>query len=372
MSCTCLWRLSGTLVALGVVTLAKTVVLSNTELPVDNFGNALLTGEATLFFEAQDRRYFLYLNNWGGCCGVDCCSSPSGCASCCFHPPSPKYPDACVYTANHSVVAYSTLDFSAWKFEGVVLALADRLQGVEFRPQVVYSPASKLYLMWYEDRWTTGANPGFSINAAATPAGPFRPYMASVVLPGAGRIGDFDLFVDDDGQGYHVRTGLSIVQLNATMTGPTGKFADISLPKLEGPAMFKRNGMYYILAGRGCCACIGGSNIEVYSSAHPLGPYIRQGDVGSRSTAFNASSPYNYVTNAQQTKVIPVTASDGSLQYLWLGNQWVTSRLPGRPRNNDLLYWSLIQFDGNKIRQFVYANSTTVTVSTDSAAPISV
>ena len=29
---------------------------------------------------------------------------------------------------------------------------------------------------------------------------------------------------------------------------------------------------------------------------------------------------------------------------VWLGNQWQTSRLPGRPRNNDLLYFAPLRF----------------------------
>jgi hypothetical protein len=30
---------------------------------------------------------------------------------------------------------------------------------------------------------------------------------------------------------------------------------------------------------------------------------------------------------------------------VWLGNQWVSSAMPGAPRNHDLLYWAVIEFD---------------------------
>ena len=58
--------------------------------------------------------YFFYVNNWGGCPSVDCTPS-EGCASCCYVPPTEKYPDACVFTQNHSVYVYSTTDFRSFR-----------------------------------------------------------------------------------------------------------------------------------------------------------------------------------------------------------------------------------------------------------------
>ena len=91
------------------------------------------------------------------------------------------------------------------------------------------------YLMWYEDRWpaspsdssrssssssaATPTNPGYALAAALHPAGPFHPIADSVVMGGRGKVGDFDVFVDPDtGRGYHVRTGLTIQPLDATMS----------------------------------------------------------------------------------------------------------------------------------------------------------
>jgi hypothetical protein len=48
---------------------AKSVTLSNTALPTDTDGNLLLTGEATIL--AANGLYWVYMNNWGGCPGVD-------------------------------------------------------------------------------------------------------------------------------------------------------------------------------------------------------------------------------------------------------------------------------------------------------------
>jgi hypothetical protein len=66
---------------------ARNVSLSNVVLPTDTSGAPLTTGEVTVL--AHHDTFYVYLNDWGGCGGVDCC--PSGnCASCCFNPPSSK------------------------------------------------------------------------------------------------------------------------------------------------------------------------------------------------------------------------------------------------------------------------------------------
>lgn len=86
--------------------MAAVVRLNNTHLPVDTDGQLLVTGEVDVLW--HDDTYYLYMNNWGGCPGVDCCSSAAGCASCCFNPPSKRYPDGCVYATNHTVMVSNT------------------------------------------------------------------------------------------------------------------------------------------------------------------------------------------------------------------------------------------------------------------------
>ena len=340
---------------------ARAAVLSNTALPLDTAGNLMLTGESSVL--AVNGTFYLYANVWGGCAGVDCCASASGCASCCFAGPN----DPCVYTANHSVVLYSTRDFSSWQFEGVVLAPSGRRAGTEFRPQVVYAAQTGRFVLWYEDRWTSGTNKGYAVATSASPVGPFTTVSDSTPVPGAGRIGDYDIFVDPDtGVGFHVRTGVTIVQLSADLTAAAVPARVYEMPdgSVEGPAMFKRNGLFYLLFGKGCCACLGGSNIDVYTAASALGPYTFRGDVGSNSSqAFDAHSPLNYNTHAQQTKVFTVTAADGSEQFVWLGNQWVTSTQPGRPRAHDLLFWAVLQFDAaGMIKEVAWQDSATISV----------
>lgn len=167
------------------------------------------------------------------------------------------------------------------------------------------------------------------------------------------RTGDYDVFVDDDGQAYHVRTGFVVERLDEDYLGGTGQFSTFSTPKpSEAPVMFKRQGRYYILAGTACCACKGGSSVYVLVAEQPLGPYTFLGDVGSNPGPFKPHSPDNYVTRAQASDVfiwpptVAETSSNASV-FVWLGNQWVTATEPGHPRNHDLVYWTPLNFTSN-------------------------
>lgn len=137
---------------------------------------------------------------------------------------------------------------------------------------------------------------------------------------------------------YHVRTGFDIVRLNAEYTGPDAHIGSFQTPRAsEGPTMFKRGSTYFITAGTGCCACIGGSSIYVLSSKSVNGPWSYQGDIGSiPGHKFDPHSPNNFVTKAQGSAAFHAGDS-----VIYLGNQWNSGLklTPPGPRNHDLLYW---------------------------------
>jgi hypothetical protein len=160
-------------------------------------------------------------------------------------------------------------------------------------------------------------------------------------MPGKGRIGDFNIFVDDDATAYHVRTGFDIVKLDENYTAAAEHVASFSAGG-EGPTFFKRNGYYYITTGSGCCACIGGSNVLVHASKAMAGPWISLGDVGTNPNATgDKHSPNNYVTRAQGSAVFKVGE-----QVIYLGNQWNSGLKlsPPGPRNHDLLSFFKLDF----------------------------
>ena len=91
--------------------------------------------------------------------------------------------------------------------------------------------------MWYEDR----PEVGYSVATSPTPGGPFTTVRTDVKMPGRGRIGDMDLFADDDGKAYHVRTSFTVVQLTDDYLGPTQNVSEVRPPhSSEAPVMFRR------------------------------------------------------------------------------------------------------------------------------------
>eukprot|EP00729_Bicosta_minor_P004917 gene4917-10532_t len=213
---------------------AGTATLSNIALPRDQSGQQIITGEASAM--AHDGAYYFYFNNWGECPGVNCCASPAGCATCCFTN-FPNYTKGCASPTNgsdpygswHTVQGYKTTDFKTWTNMGTALPLTDRNPGTEFRPCVVYNPKTKLFLMWYEDRGI--GETGYAVATSPTPEGPFTPSKVNIVMPGRGRTGDYNIFVDDDGAAYHVRTGFDVVKLNDAFDGPAEHVSAFQTPK---------------------------------------------------------------------------------------------------------------------------------------------
>jgi hypothetical protein len=338
-------------------TYTLSAIVSNRHLPLDQNGQQLVTGEASVL--QHNNTYYFYFNNWGNCPGIDCCPTKGGCASCCFNT-FPNYTKSCSNLQNgsdpyglyHTVQSYSTVDFIKWNNLGVALPLASREPGIEFRPCVIFNKKTNLFVMWYENRGQ--GLKGYEVATSPFPNGPFHTVNSSVAVQGSGKIGDFNIFIDDDDIAYHVRTGFDVVQLNENYTGAASHVVHFT-GSGEGPTMFKRNGIYYITTGSVCCACVGGSNIIVHRAKNVNGPWIQQGDVGTRINAStNIHDPNRYVTNAQGSAVFKVGD-----QYVYLGNQWNTGlkEMPAGPRNHDLLYFGLFHFNDVYIKQMVWEDS---------------
>ena len=338
------------------------ITLSNTHLPLDATGRPIITGETSVLPHPEKDGFFLYyVNLWGSCPSVDCCPSPDGCASCCYVPSTSAYNDTCVFADHHTVYVYET-NLTYWSEPVAVLPPSARTPGIEFRPHVVFAQGK--YVMWFENRPAPIASSGYAVATSLSPKGPFHVLHAKVAV--ADVPGDFDILLDEDGRCWHVQTttndphatkGFVVTQLNGGCTSPAHpiKSAKFEAPlPAEGPVFFKRKNYYYILGGTTCCACRGGSSIYVFRSQAPLGPWSYVGDIGSvTGHVFDKHDPNNYVTRAQASAVFSV----GNDQYLWLGNQWVTS---GR-RDSSLLYWFVLDWnDKDEPSQVQRSNTTSV------------
>lgn len=178
---------------------------------------------------------------------------------------NPKVPSwECYRTEAGGVSCYSSQNLVDWKFEGIVLPSEQKdttselhFSNVLERPKVIYNDKTKKFIMWLHVDSHNYAKAAAGVAVSDTPNGRFE-YLGSM-RPNNAMSRDMTLFKDDDGKAYHVYSSeenrtLYISELTEDYLKPTGKFTRNFIDQSrEAPAVFKRNGKYYILSS-GCTA----------------------------------------------------------------------------------------------------------------------
>jgi hypothetical protein len=253
-----------------------------------------------------------------------------------------------------------------------------------------------LWYNWYKTLWLGQ----FGVATSDVPTGPFEIQNTNVTTANAvGGVGDLDLFTDNDGKGYLVYTtigthSVSVDLLTDDYLSSTGKNSGFILSNSEACSLFKRNGIYYMLADYTCAFCKEGSGACVFTAANPLGPYqyvnnINRKSYGSNFPAssvidgniigsnwensggwndntsfsypdwleisFNSAKKINEIDvfslqDAVKNSVAPTGTmtfskygiTDFDLQY-WSGNEWKT--IPGGSITSNNLVWRKVTFD---------------------------
>ena len=140
-----------------------------------------------------------------------------------------------------------------------------------------------MWYNWYPTLW----NGQFGVATSDNPEGPYTIVNQNVTVKNLAKgVGDFSLFVDEDAKGYIVYTTIightiSVELLTDDYLGSLQTNSAVILPNAEACNMFKRNGIYYVLADRTCAFCPEGSGAQVYTSANPLGPYNYRGNINN-------------------------------------------------------------------------------------------
>lgn len=264
----------------------------------------------------------------------------------------------CGFRDNHNISLFTSGDLSSgsWHFEGDVLPVDQRPSGIYYRPKVVYNAKTQQYVLWVNwlaNRRDFGSSK-YLVATSPTPKGPFKVVNSSVVTKFATG-GDFDIFVDKNGEGYLSYTslavghGISIEKLNADYLSSTlestGVLSDGAC--YEAPSMFERNSKYYLLYGRCCCFCTGGGeNFAV---------------VGSSPMDFSASSHKFSLGNAakaQQNFVAQVKTADHGVAHVWMGDRWNSA--PDSIKDHDFQYWQPLVFNDDAQFRFIKASGDAV------------
>ena len=266
-----------------------------------------------------------------------------------------------------AVSCYRSTDLKNWEFRNNVLTASSSAElnpaNIE-RPKVVYNASTGRYVMWMH--WENGVNYGEARAAVASSAtvdgnytyhGSFRPYANSGIVD-HGKPGymsrDCTLFVDTDGAGYFISASNENADLHVYRL--TGDYLNIETlvvklwvgQKREAPAMFKRNGFYFL----------------VTSGATGWSPNQQK-----YATSTGIASGWSALTNfgdgvcfySQTAYVLPVQGSS-TTSFLYLGDRWAGAW--GGRVNDSTYVWLPLSFPSNTSLSMSWLNTVTIDAAT--------
>jgi hypothetical protein len=215
-----------------------------------------------------------------------------------------------------AVSVYRSSDLRTWQFRNDVLRQASApelaVANIE-RPKVLFNASTGQFVMWMHKE--NGSDYGQARAAVATSStvdgnysyrGSFRPTEAMSR--------DLTVFRDDDGTAYLVSAARENADLNMYRLTPDYLGIAALVRTLwpgsfrEAPALFKRNGVYFMLTS----GATGWSpNQQRYATASSVtGPWSALQNAGD-GTAYDSQTAY----------VLPVQGSGGTA-YVYLGDRW--------------------------------------------------
>lgn len=183
--------------------------------------------------------------------------------------------------------AFSSLDLVNWIDHGPVLAVRDLKWADDYAwaPDAAYKNG-KYYLIFpagtgVKDRQDSSRSTkwmGIGIAESDSPTGPFKD-MIGAPLWRTPYANDPCLFIDEDGKAYLYFHGSGadyrVVELADDLRSLRGAFQKMDMggyePKMEGPWVFKRQGIYYFTMPEG------NRTLTYYTANSPRGPWKYQG-----------------------------------------------------------------------------------------------
>jgi hypothetical protein len=236
------------------------------------------------------------------------------------------------------VSAYRSTDLRTWEFRNHVLtqSSAAELGAAKIeRPKVIYNAATGRFVMWmHKENATDYGEARAAVAISSTVDGNYT-YLGSF-RPLGHMSRDITAFVDTDGAGYMISAAnenydLHVYRLTADFTGVATLVRRWVGDHREAPALFKRNGVYFMLTS----GATGWSpNQQRYSTATSI--------TGTWSAWQNVGDAATY--GSQTAFVLPVQGS-GTTSYLYLGDRWAGA--VSRPVNESRYVWLPLRFPSN-------------------------
>ncbi|MGW2547655.1 RICIN domain-containing protein [Kitasatospora sp. NPDC001574] len=244
-------------------------------------------------------------------------------------------------TANNTfryINVYRSQDLKTWVFRNHVLTQqsAPELQSANLeRPKVIYNNATGKFVLWVHKEPGTNYNEARAAVAVSdtidgnyTWQGSFRPlgHMSR----------DMTLFKDTDGTGYLISAAKDNADLQFYRLSPDYLTVEAMVGNpwpgqyREAPAMFKRNGVYFLLTST---TSFWDPNQQKYSTATSItGPWSPQLPLGDK-----------IAYNSQTTYVQEVQGTAGT-SYLYIGDRWAGVGPNPNTTNDSTYVWLPLQF----------------------------
>jgi hypothetical protein len=253
------------------------------------------------------------------------------------------------------VSCYSSTNLYDWKNEGIVLpAVANAPQSdldtgkVLERPKVVYNQKTKQFVMWMHIDSMDYAAARSGVAVSDKPTGPFK-YLGSF-RPNAGvwpesytesdsknddtaslvddfkegqMARDMTVFVDDDGKAYLFYSSegnptMHVSLLTDDYLRPAGRYQRIFIGRsMEAPAVFKRDGKYYLIAS-GCTAWAPNA-ARLAVADNIFGPWS---ELGNPCIGPDADKTFH----SQSTFILPVQGQKNA--FIFMADRWNEWHLP--------------------------------------------
>ncbi len=209
-----------------------------------------------------------------------------------------------------------------------------------FRPHVVYNAATGRYVLWIN---VYDNSVGYRVFTATSPTGPFTettvPTLAVNDNAPAGGVnnGDETVWVDDNGTAYIAYTDwrangdIVVERLSSDYTTGTGAYTRLGQSSTEAPAMFERNGTYYLTYSDPNCGYCGGTGTSYRTASSPLGTW----SAGTKVTSNSCGGQPSFVSQL---------ATTSGTAYLYGSDLWNNGNANEALAN---YFWTPLSFDGN-------------------------
>lgn len=240
---------------------------------------------------------------------------------------------------------YSSSDLVNWTFVADILPPQPSgdltSAAVIQRPKVIYNSSTNEYVMWMHVDNSNYSKHSVGVATSPTVCGKYS-YQGSFEPEGFPSY-DMGLFKDADGSAYLLTTDNNVALRIEKLTSDYLNVASISatLPSMEGPAMAKVNGTYYIF-----CSHLTGwaPNDDQYATASAIN--------GTWSSLQDFADPGKNTYNSQSAWIFPVTGTSGTT-YMYMGDRWNSSNLAA-----STYIWLPLHFSGTTVTMDWYYSWT--------------